>query len=93
MKLPKIRNGAEVRLISRRQDSKRHVLHQALLDLARRKYPHAIAIDQDLSHHPRMIRRLTPLFLFIHALDRRKIQLIYHVRHEISQVLIRQPLP
>src|ERR1039458_7580075 len=36
MKLPKIRNGAEVRMVPRCQYSKSDVLHQSLLDPARR---------------------------------------------------------
>src|ERR1700674_3139255 len=48
MKLPKIRKGAEVRLVPRRQHPKSDVFHQMLLDPQRGKYLHAIAIDQNL---------------------------------------------
>src|SRR3984957_12366425 len=33
-----------------------------------------------------------PELPFIHALDRRKVQLVHHVGYEIGQVVIRQPL-
>ena len=92
-KASEIRDGAEVWLIPRRQYSKSDILHQSLLDPPRRKDSHAIiAIDQDLGHHPRVIRRLAALFLFIHSLDLRKVQLVHHVGDEIGQVVIRQPL-
>src|ERR1017187_9818398 len=92
MKLPKIRDGPEVRLIPRCQYSKSDILHQALLDPPRRKDPDAITIEQDLGHHARVIGRLAPIFLFIYSLDRRKVQLVHHVGYEIRQVVIRQPL-
>src|SRR5207245_7706207 len=34
---------------------------------------------------------VAPIILFIHRLDRRKVQLIHHVGHQINQVVMRQP--
>src|SRR6516225_3129329 len=93
MILPKIREGPEIRLIARCQYPKSHVFHQALLHPARGKYSHAIAVHQDLHHHARVIGWLTPIFLLIHRLDRRKVQLVHHIRHTVNQVILRQPVP
>src|SRR6202521_4164864 len=74
MKLPKIRKGAEVRLVPRRQHPKSDVFHQTLLDPARGKYPHAIAIDQNLRHHPRMMTKILVYGYCVGVFSSRRIQ-------------------
>src|ERR1700735_5075449 len=50
------------------------------------------AVNQDLGHHPRMVRWLTALFFLVYRLDGTQIQLFHHVRDEIRQVIFRQPV-
>jgi hypothetical protein len=83
MQLPKIRDRSEIRFIPRRQHPEADIFHQLLLHLARGKYPCAVAVEQNLSHHPRMVRRLSSLFFLIHRFDRAQIQLIDHIRDKI----------
>ena len=90
--LAKVGNRAEVGLIAGRQHPKRHVLDQTLGDLARGTHPQAVAVEQQLHHQPRMVRRLAAPLLFIDLLDRRQIQLIDHVADEVDEVAFRQPI-
>src|SRR4029077_18588286 len=83
MQLPKVRDRSEIRFVPRRQHSKTHILGQLLLDPARRKHSHTVAIQQQLGHHPQMVRRLTPVLLLVYTLDRTQIQLVHHVGDEI----------
>ncbi len=80
------------RRVTRRQHPKRHVLLQPPRDLARGKHPARIRIDQYLRHHHRVIRLVAPPVPFIPGVERRQIQLIDHLAHEIRQVVLRQPL-
>jgi hypothetical protein len=73
MQLPKIRNGPEIGFIPRRQHPEAYIFHQLLLHPARRKYPYAVAIEQNPGHHPWMIRRLSALFFLIDGFDRAQI--------------------
>src|SRR5437016_5688752 len=81
-----------IRLVAGRQYAESHVFHQTFLNPARGKHSHAIPIQQDLCHHARVIRWLTSISLFIDCLDRRKVQLVHHIRHTVSQVILRQPI-
>jgi len=92
MKFPKIRYGPEIRLIVGCQYPESHVFRQTFLNPARGKHSHAIPIQQDLRHRARVIRWLAAIFLFIHRLDRRKVQLVHHIRHTVNQVILRQPV-
>ena len=51
----------------------------------------AVAVEQHLDHHPGVIGRPTPPFLFVADRDRRQIQLVHHVGDEVGQVVRRQP--
>ena len=93
MLLAKVGNGPKVRLVSGRPHSERHVLRHPALDLARRKDPHAIRVDQHLGHHHRVVRWLAPLFVFVHAFNRPQIERVDQVADEIRQVLVGQPVP
>jgi hypothetical protein len=57
-------------LVVRRQHPKRDVLVQPFLQPPRREHPNAVAVDQNLGHHPRMVRRVSSLLLFVIRLDR-----------------------
>jgi hypothetical protein len=92
MELAKIRDGAKVRRVARRQHAKPHVLGQAPLDAPRTEHPHAISVHQHLGHHPRIIGRLPALFVTIHRIQRRQVQIIHHIADEVDQVILRQPL-
>src|ERR1017187_1493270 len=65
MQLAKVRDRSEIRLVPRCQHPKPHILAQLLLHPARGKPSHTVPINQNLAHHPRMIRWLTPLFLLV----------------------------
>jgi hypothetical protein len=53
----------------------------------------AIAVNQQLRHHPRVVRRLAALLTAVHLIHRRKIELIDHVADDTRQMILRQPLP
>src|SRR2546427_12794450 len=74
---------SEIGFIPRCQHPEADIFHQLLLHLARRKDPYAIAVEQNLGHHPRMIRRLSSLFFFIDRFDRAQIQLLDHIRDKM----------
>ena len=53
--------------------------------------PGAVAVEQHLDHHPGVIGRPAPPFLFVAVRDGRQIQLVHHVGNEVGQVVRRQP--
>jgi hypothetical protein len=57
------------------------------------EHSHAIAVNQQLRHHPRVVRRLATLLAAVHLIHRRKIELIDHAADDIRQMILRQPLP
>ncbi len=92
MELAKIRDGPEVRLVPRRQHPERDVLLQPLLNAPRTEHPHAIAVNQQLRHQPRIVGRLTTTFVSIMRVDLGEIQLIDHIAYEVNQVVFRKPV-
>ena len=89
----KLRDGAKIRLVARCQHSEPDVLNQPLLKPSRREHTHAIAVDQNLCHHARMIRRIAPLLTLVVRLDRSQVQLIDQIGNEIRQMVLAKPLP
>jgi len=53
------------------------------------KQTHAIAVNQQLRHHPRFVTRLATLLTAVHLIHRRKIELIDHVADDIRQMILR----
>ncbi len=92
MNLAEIRNGTEVGLVVCRQNAERHVLDKPLLNLPRRENPDAVCVNQDLRHHPRVIRRLAAIFLFVERYDVPKIHFIDDIAHKVDQVVFRKPV-
>lgn len=92
MLLAKVADRAKVRLIPGGQDAKRDVFAQPAIDLPRREDANAVGVHQHLGHHHRVIRRLPPLVVLVDKRDRRQVQLIDQVAHEVRQVIIRQPI-
>src|ERR1700723_3204465 len=87
-----LRNGAKIRLVPRCQHAESNVFAQPLLQTTRRENAHAIAVNQNLGHHPGGIRRIAALLALVVALDRVQVQLIDQVGDEIRQVVLGQPL-
>src|SRR5215471_17077406 len=80
MLLPKVRDRSEIRLVPRSQHPKPDILVQFLLYPPRGKHSHTVPINQDLGHHPRMVRWLTALFFLVYRLDCTQIQLLHQRR-------------
>ncbi len=77
-----------------RKDERSHAGVSLLFDLARGGHAHAVSVEKQLRHHPRVAGRLpTAIGHFIWQVDGRKIQLIHQVAYEVGQVVSRQPLP
>ena len=92
--LAKSRYAVMVGMLIARENSKRHILVRRLFDLPRRRLAHAVAVDQQLDHHRRVIPGATPIVLLpVRIEDRRQIQAIHHVRDEQREVSLRHPLP
>jgi len=72
--------------------SKRHVCLAASHDLARRKHPHAVRIQQQHQHHPRVERRLAAFFAVVVIHDRRDVNLFRDFQQEVDQMILRQPI-
>src|SRR3984885_6165322 len=87
-----LRYGAKIRLVPRCQHAESNVFGQPLLQTTRRENAHAIAVNQNLGHHPGVIRRIAALLALVVALDRVQVQLIDQVGDEIRQVVLGQPL-
>jgi len=92
MDLAEVRDCAEVRLVARSQDAKRHVLLQPLPQSSRGEHPHAVAVHQNLGHHPRVIGRIAALFLLVIRFDLAQLHLIDQIADEICQVVLREPV-
>ena len=92
MPLPERGEAVMVGMLVRGQHPIRHVLVRRPLDLPRRRLARAVRVDQELDHHPRVVRRLPALFALVGGEDRREIQRLHHVAHEQGQVALGQPL-
>ena len=91
MALAEIADRAEIRLIARRQEAEGHAVHELRGDPTRGVRARAVAVQQQLHHHPRMVGRVAPLLL-VGALDGRQIQRIGQVTHTARQVALRHPV-
>ena len=59
---------------------------------ARRHHSHAVAIQQHLDHHQRIVGRPAPPLLLVATCDLRQVELVDDVGDEIGQVALGQPL-
>lgn len=82
----------EVRPVAGRQDFEGNRLLHALLNSPRTEHAHAIGVDQQPCHHPRIVRWLDPLFLPIGSVDNRKDPPGPPVAYEVDQIILRQPI-
>ena len=55
-------------------------------------YDEALAVEQHLDHHLRMVGRSAPPLLLVARGDVRQVQLLYNVGYEVRQMVLRQPL-
>ncbi len=83
---PERRQGAMVRLLVGGQIPKGHIHLQRLRQLARAGQPHAVAVEQNLHQHHRMIRGRAPPVGSVALIEQVQapapIQLIDHLRDE-----------
>jgi hypothetical protein len=93
MALAKLRKGPMRREILSGQDSKRHILVALLGDLARGEDPGGVAIEQELDHHPRIVRTVATAIPLIGLVEGLQIQRIDGIRQEGRQVAVREPIP
>ena len=90
--LAKVGDGAKVGGIVGRQDPERDVLVETLGDAACGGHAGAIAVEQHLDHHPRMVGRVATLLALIAAGDGRQVQLVHQVGDEVGRMVRWQPL-
>ena len=90
--LPEVGDGTEVRRVVGRQHPEGDVLVETKSNPARGRHSDAVAVDQDLDHHPGMVGRAAPLFALIAGHDGGQIQLVDHVGDEVGQMVRGQPL-
>ena len=93
VKTTKLADRLMARIVARRQYPERHVVHQLPRDLPRRKHSRRVTVDQQLHHHPRLVRRTTATVTFVPTVETRQVQIVHHVAHMKRQVLLWKPLP
>ena len=87
---PERRDRVVVGMLVRRDEAERHRIIGRPLQLAARKHPRRIAINQNAQQHLRVIRRRTGAA--IAAAHRPKVQPLDHLHNEPRQMLLRKPL-
>jgi len=79
-------------MIACRKEPERHILVGLLLYLPGRWCPHTVCIQEDLDHHRRVVRRLTPVVAAVCLHDRVKGEFIDNIGDEVGKVVLREPL-
>jgi len=90
--LPEVADGPEVGNVVRGEDPESHILLTPLGEPAGGGDPGRVAVEEELHHHPGVVRRVAPLLLLVHARDRREVELVDHVGEEEHHVLLGQPV-
>jgi hypothetical protein len=90
MQLAKVTDGAKVRARLSHNGEKGQIAFARQGDLAARKHPHAVGIEQQAHHHGRIERRRTPGFLRIRGIEAAYIQLGHDIEQEKDQVALGQ---
>jgi hypothetical protein len=89
----KFRDPRMVRVIACREHPERNVLVGRLLQLPGGADPDAVAIEQKSDHHLRRIWARSPrVFLLVLPVDRRDVQFLQDIEHQIHRMILRQPL-
>ena len=84
---PERRDGVVVGMIVGCDETKRHRVISRTLQLAARKYPRRVAINQNAQQHPRVVGRRTRAA--INSAHRAKVHPVDHLHHKPRQMLLR----
>ena len=87
---PECGNRVVVGMIVGRDEAKRHRIIGRPLQLAARKHPRRIAVNQNAEKHARMIGRRSRTA--ITPAHRAKVEPVDHLHNEARQMFLRQPL-
>ena len=93
MLLAEVAERPKIRPLVRRQHPKRHVLLQAARNLARGRNAHGVGIEQHPHQHPGIVGDCAACHPAVRLVDRLQIQFIDQIRHEVGQVILREPVP
>ena len=83
MALAKRRDAVVIGMLVRAEHAEGHLIVCRTFDLARRRFAHAVRVEQKLHHHARVIRgHATSVTTLIHFEDGRQIERVHHVTDE-----------
>jgi len=87
--LAEVADGPEVRGAVRGGNAEGDIFLTALGDPPGRRDPDRVGVQQELDHHPGVVRRIPPGLLLVDGGDRGEVQLIHHVREEVDEATCR----
>ena len=90
---PKLAQRPVLRKVPRRQHPERHVLFQPPRHPARREHTGRVRVEQNLHHHPGLIRRVAAAVSLVRRVKRGQIQIVHQIADVVRQVALGQPLP
>jgi len=91
--LPEVADRPEVGSVVPREHSEGDVLLIALGDLPGGGNPEGIGVEEELYHHPGVVRRIASGLLFIDGDDGGEIELVREIREKVDEVILGQPVP
>jgi hypothetical protein len=90
---PKPGDRRVIQWLVRGDHPERHILAAAPLNPSRRTHPDRVRVHQQRHHHPRIVRRPAMPVSPIRRIELLEFELIDGLRHEIRQMIRRQPIP
>ena len=84
--------GGVVRELIGGHDPKADILDEAPFDPSARSFAHAVGVDQNRQHHPRVIDRAASAVLPMPGIEPGQIELGHDIENEPRQMPVRKPL-